>query len=813
MRAWLQGYADQIAWLQSNASDGNDVNNKARAPQRAGKTAIEPLVETRWNQGSPYNLLCPMIDGTRTVTGCVATTMAQLMYYHYTHYTPSGFAAAANTDIPSYPITVEKKDHTTTSMTVGKLDATTFAWSDMTTTYGKESTDAAKNAVAKLMQYCGSALHMMYGLNANGGSSAYSEAIPFALKTYFGYDGGIQHCYRKNYSYTAWMDLIYGELAADRPVALGGQSTGGGHSFICDGYKYDEDADYFHINWGWGGSSDGYFPLSVLNPDEQGIGGSSSLDGFSFGQDAVIGIQPPVDGNADYCLSLEGLRLGSPNGSSKSKEFTRTSVTDDFTGVNLYYLVYNYNYGSNAYDVAVQLVDGDGKEVHTFGGKEDQTKEWNDTINATLSNLRIPSTVGGGTYYIKVMSRLHGETDWQECFDGDAYKLEAVITDSKLTINVPIPANVRPASVSFAVSGESQTGAEQKVKATVTGGTGDYSGDIVLRVNDTAVVGQIAHIPAGQNVVLDFSYIPWQVGENTLELWTHKTKGSRIGDPKTVTISTLVFDNDGSNNANLIKKNNERTGNVKIAGRTLTKDGNWNTLCLPFPMTAEQIAASDLAGATIKEMDNSASGTSLDDETLTLKFNTVTDIVAGKPYIVRWDKPTPYVPYADPDANPEAYATWLAAAPANRDIHNPAFPTVTINSAAPTAVTSYDTNVTFVGQYAPFSIVTSGAKGSNQGNLNEVLMLGANSKLGYSQNPRSLKCFRAHFLVPSNDGTKARRFVLDYGDGTQTGISHTDLTDLTDHADAWYTLDGRKLAGQPTAKGVYINNGKKVVIK
>ena len=107
MRAWLQGYADQIAWLQSNASDGNDVNNKARAPQRAGKTAIGPLVETRWNQGSPYNLLCPMIDGTRTVTGCVATTMAQLMYYHYTHYTPSGFAAAANTDIPSYTITVE----------------------------------------------------------------------------------------------------------------------------------------------------------------------------------------------------------------------------------------------------------------------------------------------------------------------------------------------------------------------------------------------------------------------------------------------------------------------------------------------------------------------------------------------------------------------------------------------------------------------------------------------------------------------------------------------------------------------------------
>ena len=798
MRAWLQGYADQIAWLQSHASDRNDVNNKSRAPQRTAKKDIEKLVTTNWDQGTPYNYQCPTIDGKRTVTGCVATTMAQLMYYHY-HYAHNSFAASS-TAIPGYTTTTKDKNKKTINLTVDGLNATTFDWGKMIANYTPvnpktgnlylDGTNDQQQAVAKLMLYCGTALQMNYGLGTNGGSGAYSEAIPYALKTYFGYDGGIQHCYRKNYSYTDWMDLIYSELEAARPVALGGQSTGGGHSFICDGYKYDT-ADYFHINWGWAGISDGYFPLSVLNPDDQGIGGSSSLDGFSFGQDAVIGIRPPFGGNADYCMSLERLDLC---GSDATKNFTRTASSDAFTGISLYYIVYDYYYGSNAFDTAIQLVDDKGKEVQTFDDVDNQTKTWNQCISKTF-DLSIPSSVGNGTYYIKVMSRLHGETNWQECYDGDAYKLTATINGNDLTINVPITANVTPASVTFAVSDESSsTGVEKTVTATVTGDTGDYSGDLVLRVNGTAVVGQVAQIPAGQNVKLIFSYIPSQVGDNTLTLWTHRSGGLQIKGSKTVTISTLVFDNDGLNNANLLKTNNGRTGNVKLAGRTLTKDGNWNTLCLPFSLTS--LTGTPLEGATVKEMDNTASGTSLDDGTLTLKFNTVTAIDAGKPYIVRWGTPE---------------------SPVGGTIEDPVFPSVTINSAAPTAVTSSDNKVTFVGQYSPFSIVSSGAKGSDQGNLDEILMLGAQNKLGYSQSARSLKCFRAHFYVKSDGSAQAARaFVVDFGDGDDetTGImSTTDFTDYTEKADAWFTLDGRKLGGQPTKKGVYINNGRKVVIK
>lgn len=728
MRAWLQSYADQIAWLQSNGKDAKDTNNRSRAPRRTAKTTIGPLVKTNWNQSIPYYNMCPEIDGTKTVTGCVATTVAQIMYYHYAH---NGFSAES-TDIPGYTITTTDKNKASYELTVSGLEATTFEWGKMIANYTPINPETGKRylagdadqqqAVAKLMRYCGTALQMKYGLSTNIGSSAYSEAIPYALKTFFGYDGGIQHCYRKNYSYTDWVNLIYNELVANRPVALGGQSTGGGHSFICDGYKYD-NADYFHINWGWGGSSDGYFQLSVLQPWEQGIGGSSTLDGFSFGQDAVIGIQPPVDGNADYCLSLEGLQLGS---NEKSKEYTRTNATDAFTGINLYYIVYNYNYGSKAYDVAVQLVDGSGNVKHSFGGQENETKKWNQTISANLSDLSIPSSVAKGTYYIKVMSRPHNEneTAWQECFDGDAYKLEAVISDNKLTINVPIPANVTPTSVTFAVSGESYTGAEQKVTAIVTGGAGDYSGDIVLRVNGSAVMGQIAHIPAGEDVELNFSYIPSLVGNNKLTLYG----GGTITGSETVNI-TLVIDDDASNNTGLIEKNDGRTGNVKLAGRTLFKDGKWNTLCLPFDVT---LAGSALDGAEARTL----STASLSNGVLTLNFGgPVTKLTAGTPYIIKW---------AD-----------------GEDITDPVFTSVTI-SKDPKDFNSIDGYVHFKGRYSAKTYTTV---------EKSTLLLSGDNTLYYPQpdlttsaSPQypSIGACRAYFEIGNVAGVRA--FKLNFGD-------------------------------------------------
>lgn len=140
------------------------------------------------------------------------------------------------------------------------------------------------------------------------------------------------------------------------------------------------------------------------------------------------------------------------------------------------------------------------------------------------------------------------------------------------------------------------------------------------------------------------------------------------------------------------------------------------------------------------------------------------------------------------------------------DIVNPVFTGVTINAAAPTEVTSNDGNVNFLGQYNPFTIDDS--------NIKSVILLGSNNKLGYSTGNRTLRCFRAHFFVPAT--ATARSFELNFGeDGGTTGVFQIENGELKVKTlnSGWYTLGGLKLQGEPTEKGGYIYNGKKVVLK
>ena len=237
--------------------------------------------------------------------------------------------------------------------------------------------------------------------------------------------------------------------------------------------------------------------------------------------------------------------------------------------------------------------------------------------------------------------------------------------------------------------------------------------------------------------------------------------------------------------------------NVTLADRTIYKDGDWNTLCLPFNLGNAEAEAghhfdgTPLEGAVVKEL-NASTSILTANGTLTLNFTDADAIEAGKPYIVKWEN-------------------------ASGSVSNPVFTGVTISSTTPTpvefSITNSDDKCEFVGQYSPFSIVTSDATGDDEGNLNEIIMLSSGSRLGYSKNPRTLNTFRCHFYVPAKDGVQqARAFVMDFGDGETTGILPIDHSPLTiEHtADAWYTIDGMKLDNVPTKKGVYIVNGKKV---
>lgn len=533
LRCLLDDYAQQIAGLD----DRSDIQRTAKkAPARH---AIAPLIKTHWDQGAPYNNSSPVISEKHTVTGCVATSMAQVMYYHKWPQQACG-------PIPGYTTTTNDASGASYVLTTEALSATTFSWADMTPSYTSSATGAAADAVAKLMQYCGWSLRMKYGL---GVSSAFNVSITEALKTYFGYDQGVHTAFRNHYSYDEWISLLYSELAANRPMVMGGQSAGSGHSFICDGYDTD---DYFHFNWGWGGGSDGYYRLSVLQPREQGIGGSSTQDGFNFGQDAILGIKPPTENPSvdGYCLSLEGLHFGGDNATSTTMSFTRDAENGSFKNIELSVLMFSYIFDTNDFDAVIVLVNSSGQafgiqSLDATGLTFNEPATWSPT-------LTIPSGVEDGTYYLEVWSRPHDDDNWYYCYDGDQFRLECVISGDNLTVTVPIPENTLPTCNDITVNGEKTVGSELEVIASFTGGTGDYLGNLFLYVNNKLMMGRTVDVKAGQTADVRFVYTASEAGENTLRITR-----ARSGKAETLVTYTLgsttvdIADSDATNDQEL----------------------------------------------------------------------------------------------------------------------------------------------------------------------------------------------------------------------------------------------------------------------
>ncbi|MCR4994962.1 MAG: C10 family peptidase [Bacteroidales bacterium] len=270
MQYWLDKHAEYVAYLQKTPS---------AAPKKVTiHTTIEPMVTTKWNQGDPYNQECPQYFTLgRSITGCVATAMAQVLYYQRDKSVTETQAA-----MPAY--TTWTSHETFGNLSVEGIPAgSPIDWDNMLDSYGNGATSIQKKAVAQLMHYCGVAVHMDY---TNSSSGAQSNEVDDAFNNYFGYDGAARYVYSGSYNDDTWDDLLYKELTQGRPFYLSGQNESGGHAFVADGYK----EGCYHINWGWGGQSDGYYALNKMTPGSQGLGGSDG--GYAAGQEAVIGCEP-----------------------------------------------------------------------------------------------------------------------------------------------------------------------------------------------------------------------------------------------------------------------------------------------------------------------------------------------------------------------------------------------------------------------------------------------------------------------------------------------------------------------------------------
>lgn len=267
-------YPDALTyWLDVLAREvsANATATPSAAPQKVTRNQIAPLVKTQWNQTAPYNDNCPTLDGKRTYTGCVATAMAQIMKYHRHFQYPEKNLSDTYSYIWSY--TGEKLSY--------DFRNAKFDWDKMLDTYTTGGSTAQKAAVADLMFACGVAVNMNY--KPTGSASNYRNLAQGMLNR-MGYSKGMVVFNREWYTAQEWEDIIYDNLVNYGPIYYEGVDSKGGHAFVCDGYQNG----YWHINWGWGGSHDGYFLLSALNP-------TSATDGYNSGQSILSYIQPDSD--------------------------------------------------------------------------------------------------------------------------------------------------------------------------------------------------------------------------------------------------------------------------------------------------------------------------------------------------------------------------------------------------------------------------------------------------------------------------------------------------------------------------------------
>lgn len=404
IRFWLDAYSKTIAQIITSG------NYKKAERELKSAAVVGPLLgETQWNQLAPYYNDCPQISGKHCPTGCVATAMAQIMYYHKWPVTGKGsHSYVSNSEAFNLSATFE---------------GTKYDWENMTPRYNSSSSAASKSAVAQLMYHCGVSCDMDYTIESSG---AMENTAAHALYTYFGYDKGLHVIYADYYAPEAWPKLLKSELDAQRPIMYGGNNNNNeGHEFVCDGY---DNNGLFHINWGWGGYQDGYFDITILNPNDVGTGGGSGAGGFSINASAVIGIQPDK-GSALYdpaaSLYIENLKTSATHINRNAKlpvDFTIWNMgTDTFSG-EIGITLHNTNN-----DNTVIL------NSNNFSGTYAIKSLYGYDLNYEPV---IPSNINNGTYRLQISAKSSGNNTWQglRAVLGDTQALILEITSSGIDI-------------------------------------------------------------------------------------------------------------------------------------------------------------------------------------------------------------------------------------------------------------------------------------------------------------------------------------------------------------------------------------------
>ena len=311
---WMEYYSRQISdAIRDNDKPISNWDKPSRPVKTRATGVIEPLIQVNWNQGNPYNVFCPQDDGGRAVVGCVAVGMAQAMSVARWPEKPNGTYSYNHNRYGTISINYDEEDP--------------YDWDKII------DGDDGKVWVAHLLYHCGVAVAMDY---SPSGSGSYNYKVAKALVRNFGYSDNTVSYFSKDSYKGDWSQLLLNELEAGRAIVYAGTDTKGGygHCFNIDGY----DGALFHVNWGWGGSNNGYFPIDGLRDLKMNMN-------YDADHSVVIGVKKPSSAPLDITLSNTELQAGLPAGTALSNVY----VKSDIEGFYTYKITGPYNYVTRKY--------------------------------------------------------------------------------------------------------------------------------------------------------------------------------------------------------------------------------------------------------------------------------------------------------------------------------------------------------------------------------------------------------------------------------------------------------------------------------
>lgn len=456
LKAWLDGYAREIAYAAQHPSFNNTPASATATPDHA---AVAPKLTTTWDQDAPYWNACPTLNGSRCYTGCVATAMAQIMNYH--QWPEKGQGSI------SYDWNYSTQKLTCDFSTI------TFEWDKMLDNYTSSSPADNCNAVAQLMMACGYASKMQYTPYASG-TTGYSATT--GMIEYMNYDKSLAIQDRSWYSSEEWDNLVYTELTTNGPVYYDGTGSDGGHAFVCDGYRGN---GYYHFNWGWGGLSDGYFLLNALNPGSQGAGGNTT--GFNYSQSIMQNLSKPKAGSTVTAIiaSVGGFTTTTTS-TTKGRMVTFTTAV---TGMGYGFFSFSTQTISNV-SIGVKYVNTATQAVGYMTSIAINNVSLSPLTGfSKIEYVTIPNTLTDGSYIISPVYKV-GSGEWTDIKNEGSYNNAMTMTVNGSTVtfaNVGAEAKIEASNIKLNSSITAATGFNISLTLT-NSGTREFNGQIEARL-------------------------------------------------------------------------------------------------------------------------------------------------------------------------------------------------------------------------------------------------------------------------------------------------------------------------------------------